>query len=84
VGVQDAAREKRDTLAARIAKLKELREAEPENHFILWHDLEDERRAIEAAMPAAVSVYGSQDLDERERSCAASRPGRSPTSPPSR
>jgi hypothetical protein len=24
------------------------REAEPENHFLLWHDLEDERRAIEA------------------------------------
>lgn len=65
-GVQQAAREKRDSLSARIAKLKELREAEPENHFILWHDLEDERRAIEAAIPAAASVYGTQDLDARE------------------
>ncbi|MCR5875144.1 hypothetical protein LRS10_13680 [Phenylobacterium sp. J426] len=66
VGVQDAAREKRATLGARIAKMKELRDAEPDNHFILWHDLEDERRAIEEAIPAAQSVYGSQDLDARE------------------
>jgi hypothetical protein len=66
IGVQEAAREKRKTLAARIAKMKEIREAEPDNHFLLWHDLEDERRAIEAALPAAVSVYGSQDIDERE------------------
>jgi hypothetical protein len=66
VGLQDAAREKRDTLPVRIAKLKELREAEPENHFILWHDLEDERRAIEQALPTVQSVYGTQDLNERE------------------
>jgi hypothetical protein len=66
IGVQQAAREKRATLPARIAKLKALREAEPENHFILWHDLEAEREAIEAAIPTAASVYGSQDLDERE------------------
>lgn len=67
IGVQGAAREKRDTLPTRIAKMKELREAEPENHFILWHDLEDERRAIEKALPAAVSVYGTQDIDVREQ-----------------
>jgi hypothetical protein len=66
VGVQQAAREKRDSLPARIAKLKALREAEPENHFILWHDLEDERRAIEAALPAAAAVYGTQDIEARE------------------
>jgi len=66
VGVTGAAREKRDTISTRIAKMKELREAEPENHFILWHDLEDERRAIEKAIPAAASVFGSQDLEERE------------------
>lgn len=65
-GVQGAAREKRDTLSTRIAKMAELRAAEPENHFILWHDLEDERRAIEAAIPTAKAVYGAQDLDDRE------------------
>jgi DNA modification methylase len=67
IGIQDAAREKRDSLHARIAKMMELREEDPDAHRLLWHDLEDERRAIEAAIPDAVSVYGSQALDERER-----------------
>jgi hypothetical protein len=67
IGVQDAAREKRNTLDVRVAKMREIIEASPDDHFILWHDLEDERRAIEAAIPAAVSVYGTQDLDEREQ-----------------
>ena len=66
VGVSQAAREKRTSLDARIAKMMEIRAAEPDEHRIIWHDLEDERRAIEAAIPGVVSVYGSQDLDERE------------------
>jgi hypothetical protein len=66
-GVVDAAREKRDTLDRRIAKMKEILAAEPDEHFLLWHDLEAERHAIEKAVPAAVSVYGSQPLDEREQ-----------------
>lgn len=67
VGLQEAAREKRDTLDARVAKMKALREAEPENHFILWHDLEAEREAIERAIPAARAIYGTQDLEPREK-----------------
>ena len=66
-GVQHAAREKRDSLDARLAKLMEIRAAEPDEHRIIWHDLEDERRALEKAIPDVVTVYGSQDLDERER-----------------
>lgn len=67
IGVQDAAREKRDSLDTRVAKLVELVAAAPGDHFILWHDLEDERRAIKAAIPEASEVYGSLDLDEREQ-----------------
>jgi DNA modification methylase len=67
VGVQDAASEKRRSLSGRIAKLQEIRAEFPDEHRILWHDLEDERRAIEAAVPDVRSVYGSQDLDEREQ-----------------
>jgi len=67
IGVQDAAREKRDSLAARIAKMQEIRAEDPGAHRILWHDLEAERDAIEVAVPTARSVYGSQDLDEREQ-----------------
>jgi len=66
IGVQDAAREKRDSLDARVAKMLELRREDPDAHRLLWHDLEDERRAIEAAIPSAATVYGSQDLEDRE------------------
>jgi len=66
IGVQDAAREKRESLDARIQKLLELRAINPEAHRLIWHDLEREREAIEDAT-GAVAVYGSQDLDERER-----------------
>lgn len=67
IGVVDAAREKRESLAARIEKLLEIRTDDPAAHRIIWHDLEAERHAIEQAIPTSVSVYGSQDLDDRER-----------------
>jgi len=67
LGVTQAAREKRDSLGARIAKLRELVQESPGEHFLLWHDLEAERHAICAALPDAVAVWGSQDLEERER-----------------
>jgi DNA modification methylase len=67
VGIQEAAREKRDSLTGRVAKMRELVEDSPDDHFLLWHDLEAERHAIAAALPEAVAVWGSQDLEERER-----------------
>ena len=67
LGVTDAAREKRTSLDARITRTAEIVAGSPDDHFLLWHDLEDERRAIEHAVPGTVSVWGSQDLDERER-----------------
>jgi len=66
VGVVSASREKRDTLDARISKMTEILAGAPDDHFIIWHDLEDERRAIERAVPSAVSIYGTQDLEKRE------------------
>jgi DNA modification methylase len=35
-------------------------------HWILWHDLEAERRLIERLIPQAKTVYGTQDLEKRE------------------
>lgn len=67
LGIQNAIREKRDSMAVRIDKLAEIVNANPDDHFILWHDLEDERRAIKKALPEAVEVYGSLDLDLREQ-----------------
>jgi len=71
VGVSDAAREKRESLPARLAKLMEIRAEDPDQHRLIWHDLEAERRAIEKAAPEVVTVYGSQDLDVREQSLIA-------------
>jgi len=67
MGLSAAAREKRDSMPARVERVKELVESAPDDHFIVWHDLEDERHAIQKAIPEAVSVWGSQDLDEREQ-----------------
>lgn len=67
IGVRDAAREKRDTLPARIKATQRILADHPDSHFILWHDLEAERHAIQEAVPEAVSIYGDQDLDEREQ-----------------
>lgn len=67
ISVQNQAREKRQSLDARIAKMSELLAERPSEHALLWHDLEDERRAIEAAISSAVTVYGAQDPDEREQ-----------------
>lgn len=71
ISVSNAAREKRDTLAARVAKMREIVESSPEDSFIIWHDLEDERRAIEAAIPGVRSVYGTQKIDAREETIIA-------------
>jgi hypothetical protein len=77
LGVSEASREKRDTLDARVARAVEIVSASPGEHFILWHDLEDERRALKAAIPEAVEVYGSLDLEERERRIIDFSEGRS-------
>lgn len=66
MGVSAASRAKRDTLPLRVEKARQLVEESPDDHFILWHDLEAERHAIKKAIPECVEVYGSQDLDERE------------------
>jgi DNA modification methylase len=67
LGVTAASREKRHTLDERVAAAAKIVASHPGSHWILWHDLEDERRAIQKAIPEAVSIYGSQDLEEREQ-----------------
>lgn len=66
LGVVDAAREKRLSLEARIGKLLDLRAEDPSAHRVIWHDLEAERIGLEHAIPGIATVYGAQDLDERE------------------
>jgi DNA modification methylase len=66
-GVSQSAKEKRATLPSRIAKAQEILAEAPDKNWLLWHTLEDERRAIEKEVPESVSVYGSLDLEIREQ-----------------
>jgi len=65
-GLSDSAKEKRESLPARIQKVLELREENLSAHRIIWHDLENERYAIEKLLPDCKTVYGSQPLEDRE------------------
>jgi len=67
LGLSAAASEKRDSLDARVAKAVEIVNGSPDDHFIIWHDLETERHAIQKALPETLAVWGSQDLDAREQ-----------------
>ena len=77
VNLQEAAREKRDTISKRIAKAKEIVDSDPEAHFILWHDLEAERHEIKRVFPECSDIYGTMDYDERERRVIAFSEGES-------
>lgn len=66
-GLRDAAREKRESIDARVAEAKRIIDSDPDAHFVLWHDLEAERMAIKQAIPGAVDIYGSMEVEEREK-----------------
>lgn len=65
-GVVEASREKRATIQARVNKMVEIHGTAPDDHWVIWHHLEDEREAITEALPIATAVYGSQSLDVKE------------------
>lgn len=67
VSLQDAAKEKRESVAARVEIARQIVDSDPDAHFILWHDLEYERETILKEIPGTVDIYGSMDYDERER-----------------
>jgi len=67
VDLHSASREKRESLSIRVEKMAEIIRNDLDSHYIIWHDLEDERRAIEKVLPDVSSVYGSLDLEKREQ-----------------
>lgn len=75
--LKDAAHEKSGSIKARVSKAKEIVDSDPSAHFILWHDLEEERREILRQIPGTVDIYGSMDYDERERRVIDFSEGRS-------
>ena len=66
-GLKEAAAVKRDSIDIRVQKMKEIVDASPDDHFLLWHDLESERNAIKKALPETVDIYGSMDYETREQ-----------------
>lgn len=66
-GLKEAAKVKRESIDARIERMKEIVDESPEEHFIIWHDQEAERHAIKKALPETVDIYGSMDYDIREQ-----------------
>ena len=77
MSLQEAAREKRESIEERMKKAKEIVDSDPEAHFILWHDLEAERHEIKKQIKGVVDIYGSMDYDERERRVIDFSDGRS-------
>lgn len=88
-GVTEAAAEKRETLDDRIRKMLEIvstdfvsdsrmktDEGQGQRHWLIWHHLEIERKAIERALPDAVTVYGSQELEVREENIVSFADGK--------
>lgn len=64
-----AAREKRESIKERVEAVREIMAAHPGDHFLIWHDLEKERIAIEEAIPNIRSATGDpavQTLEARE------------------
>lgn len=70
-GLSAAAKEKRDSLGARVQECLRIIEADvPGVRHIIWHDLERERHALEAVIPDLETITGDQSvktLEERER-----------------
>ncbi len=67
MGLADAAREKRDSIEIRARETSRIVSESPEDHFVIWHDLEEERRALKRVIPEMVDIYGSMDLEPREQ-----------------
>lgn len=75
IGLPAAAREKRSSLAVRVAKMTEIVESVDKrlysyDQFIVWCDLNDEQKAADKALRGLgvsfSSLYGNQNIDERE------------------
>lgn len=67
MSLQEAARIKRESTVARVEKAAEIVDGDPEAHFILWHDLEAERKELLKGIDGVTDIYGSMDLEEREK-----------------
>lgn len=69
-GLSEAAKIARSAINPLTRKAKEIVDSFPEDHFILWHHLEDERKTLNRLFkdtPGYGDMYGSQDWEVREK-----------------
>lgn len=59
---------RKNTLAERVAKAVELVEAEPDEQWLVWCDLNDESAALAKAITGAVEVKGADTAEHKEAS----------------
>lgn len=66
--LQDAAKEKQESLWSRCEKALDIVSECPDRNFIIWHDLENERKALESLLKGKdyKSVFGSQSTEIKE------------------
>lgn len=78
LGLQQAAKERRDNMGNKIARAVEIinRPENKDDHFLIWHDLEDERRLICKAIDGCKAVYGTQDEEEADQIISDFKEGR--------
>ncbi len=67
VSLKDEAKIKRESISQRVAKAKEIIDAQPDDNFLIWHDLEKERHEIMRRIDGVTEIYGAQDIDLREQ-----------------
>ena len=77
LGLRDAAREKRDSLPARIAEMTKIINENPDDHFLIWHDLDRERDAVDKALSGkdCKHITGSQEPELKAQIAAAFKSG---------
>lgn len=66
-GLKEAASVKKDSIKERCQKAKEIIDAAPDDHFVIWHDRNAERDELKKLMPEIVDIDGSMDYDLREK-----------------
>jgi superfamily II DNA or RNA helicase len=62
---------RRGSIGRRVEMCAEVVNAEPSEPWIVWCDLNAESEALARAIPGAVEVRGSDDIDEKERRLTA-------------
>jgi DNA modification methylase len=70
-GLSEAAKIKRESIQARVYKTLDILSSHKDDHFLIWHHLEDERKALNNAMNfngiSYADLYGSLPMEKREK-----------------